>query len=240
MSTSSGREGFCERCGHSKNEHALKADSKCKKCKRNFEICQQTHSGVRGRRLCYIPCSCGEKYYPDKAKAAVPLEPHEYLPSHPGYWPLEEDSILDTSLHSSPQAAVPRSQSVSTHNRNDSQESEDPLQWSDTKYEQNAALSGLAKAFAKTSIGSVASVEASAEARAPVRPAPATKTSAKSSKPESSKSSQPSKSSKSSKPSKSTKATDWNEWEWREEYKCEYRSRKNEDGEWEYEYRQRE
>jgi hypothetical protein len=279
MTTSSGREGFCERCGHALNEHAPKIDSRCKKCKRYFEICQQDHL-ESGYKLCYIPCSCGKIYYPDKAKSAKPLKPHEYLEGHPGYRPPEDDEEEDDkkdefSYSILPQpAASPKTQGAYMHTRNISEESEDPLQWSNAKYMQKTTMPDLTKAFANTSIGCAASAEAKDKgpedmsqwcewewneeiqceyrsrqkdgkweyeyrkspslvpATAPAKSVPTTKTSAKPSK------SVPSKSSK-SKSSKSSNATDWNEWEWSEEYKCEYRSRQNEDGEWEYDYRQR-
>jgi hypothetical protein len=293
MSTSSGREGSCERCGHPLNEHARKSESKCKGCKRHFEICQQIHLGGSGYRLCYIPCTCGKENYPDKAKVATPLEPYEYLLNHPGYRPREysdddeEESKLDVSLHSSPThvAASHEPQGVALHTRNISQESEDPLQWSEAKYTQNTTMPYLIEAFATTSISAAASANAKDKgpedtsqwcewewhdeyqceyrsrqrdgkweydyressslvpATAPAKSVPTTKTTAKSSKSVPSKSvpskSSVSKSSKSStsKSSKSSSTTDWNKWEWSKEYKCEYRSRQKEDGEWEYEYR---
>jgi hypothetical protein len=41
------------------------------------------------------------EYYPDKARSARPLEPHEYKPDHPGFRPLETgevDSTLDYTM----------------------------------------------------------------------------------------------------------------------------------------------
>ncbi|KAH7302996.1 hypothetical protein B0I35DRAFT_447498 [Stachybotrys elegans] len=92
MSTSSGREGSCSFCGHWMNEHAREEDSNCKKCKKLFSICQAGRHGPRGDRrgwrICDIPCSCGSKYYPDKAKAAKPLAADEHKsyqpPAEPG------------------------------------------------------------------------------------------------------------------------------------------------------------
>ncbi|RMJ01511.1 hypothetical protein CDV36_015744 [Fusarium kuroshium] len=94
MSTSSGRSKICSCCGHALNEHAKTTESKCKKCKRGFDICQAGYhgydrAGPLGWRICKVPCGCGERYYPDKAREARPLQPHEYVTSHPGYRPLE-------------------------------------------------------------------------------------------------------------------------------------------------------
>lgn len=41
------------------------------------------------------------EYYPDKARSARPLEPHEYKPDHPGFRPLETwdaDGTLDYTM----------------------------------------------------------------------------------------------------------------------------------------------
>ncbi|KAL6406412.1 hypothetical protein AUP68_09206 [Ilyonectria robusta] len=97
MSTSSGRKGSCTRCGHQMNEHAKSSESKCKKCKKVFDICQVPYHGLGsensgGWRICYVPCACGNRYYSDKARAARPLEPHEYIPGHPGYRPIEQEA----------------------------------------------------------------------------------------------------------------------------------------------------
>lgn len=94
MSTSSGRKNQCSCCGHQLNEHSSTKGSKCKKCKKVFDICQAGYHGQEGFsplgwRICKVPCSCGERYYPDKAKAAHPLQPHEYDTEHPAYCPLE-------------------------------------------------------------------------------------------------------------------------------------------------------
>jgi hypothetical protein len=180
------------------------------------------------------------------------------------------------SLHSSPTQAVAshESQGASMHTRNVSQESEDPLQWSKAKYTQNTTMPDLIKAFATTSISAAASAEAKDkgtedtsqwcewewheeyqceyrmrqkdgkweyEYRKPLslgtgRICPHKEVSKVIEVDAKSKPSEPSK----SQPSKSLKGTDWNEWEWSEEHKCEYRSRqKEEDGEWEYDYRQK-
>ncbi|AEO57112.1 hypothetical protein MYCTH_2302925 [Thermothelomyces thermophilus ATCC 42464] len=106
MTTSSGRKGFCARCGHPMNGHTAAREAKCKKCKKVFDICQVNYHGLggydpEGWRICYKPCYCGVKYYPDKAHSARPLEPHEYKPDHPGFRPLETgeaDSTLDYSM----------------------------------------------------------------------------------------------------------------------------------------------
>ncbi|KAM0362987.1 hypothetical protein ACHAPK_011299 [Fusarium culmorum] len=94
MSTSSGREKTCSSCGHQLSVHAKKSEARYKKCKKSFEICQALYHGEgaedsSGWRICLIPCDCGKTYYPDKAKAARPLERHEYISSHPAYKALE-------------------------------------------------------------------------------------------------------------------------------------------------------
>jgi len=131
MSTSSGREKRCGPCGHFLDGHAHARDSKCKKCKKIFDICQVlTH---RGWRICFIPCSCGKEYYPDKARAAVPLASHEYDPSHPGYRALTPD---DDEYDTIDQASSSTAQGGSMgHNRTDSTDS-DPLGWSTERYQQ--------------------------------------------------------------------------------------------------------
>jgi hypothetical protein len=94
MSASSGREGNCKRCGHWLDGHAAVKYSKCLKCKKQFEICKVLiyAEDIKGkRRLCFIPCLCGEKYYPPDAKNVVPLAPYEYVLGHLGYRPLSPD-----------------------------------------------------------------------------------------------------------------------------------------------------
>ncbi|KAL2176554.1 uncharacterized protein P884DRAFT_278264 [Thermothelomyces heterothallicus CBS 202.75] len=89
MTTSSGRKGFCARCGHPMNGHTAAREAKCKKMQK------------KGWRICHKPCYCGVEYYPDKARSARPLEPHEYKPDHPGFRPLETgeaDSTLDYTM----------------------------------------------------------------------------------------------------------------------------------------------
>lgn len=97
MTTSSGRTRWCVRCGHYMNEHARVVDSKCTKCNKAFVSCQSR--GHQGWRLCFIPCSCGAEYYPDKARAAVPLASHEYRKDHAGYraLPPGEDKYNTTA-----------------------------------------------------------------------------------------------------------------------------------------------
>ncbi|CZR64873.1 uncharacterized protein PAC_14773 [Phialocephala subalpina] len=100
MSTSSGRGiEACVRCGHSMDGHAKLRDTKCKKCKKSFEVCQ---AGIHGNdgigwRICFVPCSCGEKYFPLSLTKRHELAGHEYLPTHPGYRPLtpEIDETTD-------------------------------------------------------------------------------------------------------------------------------------------------
>ena len=101
MTTSSGSDGFCSRCGHPIDGHAAQRDSKCRKCKQAFVICQVGYHGEGGHapegwRICFLPCHCGVEYYPDKVRAARPLESHEYKPDHPGFRPLG-DGWADTT-----------------------------------------------------------------------------------------------------------------------------------------------
>jgi hypothetical protein len=137
MSTSSGRDKRYGPCGHFLDGHAYTRDSKCKKCKKIFDICQvATH---RGWRICFIPCSCGEAYYPDKARAAVPLASHEYHPDHPGYralTPVEDD--YDTTDQASPSLAQGGDMGLA---RTDSTGS-DPLGWSAERYQQETGSIG--------------------------------------------------------------------------------------------------
>jgi hypothetical protein len=132
MSTSSGRKGSCERCGHFLDGHARTSESKCKKCHKLFDICQvATH---RGWRICFIPCNCGEKYYPDKARAAVPLASHEYQPNHPGYRALTpENEEYDTTTDQASSSTA--KEGYADHARNDSTGS-DPLAWSTERYQR--------------------------------------------------------------------------------------------------------
>lgn len=101
MSTSSGRgvEGDCVRCGHSMEGHAKLRDTKCKKCKKSFEVCQAGIHGNDGAgwRICFVPCSCGEKYFPLSLTKKHELAGHEYQENHPGYRPLtpEIDETTD-------------------------------------------------------------------------------------------------------------------------------------------------
>ncbi|CAM6004407.1 unnamed protein product [Sphagnum balticum] len=155
MSTSSGRKGACERCGHMLNEHAHPRDSKCKKCKKVFEICQVSIHGdgsQRAWRLCFIPCLCGKTHYPDKARAAVPLADHEYKPEHPGYRALDEEEYEEaTSYHAS---VLPQDTRTTGHARVDSSDSQDPLAWSKEKYEQETRdIAELGEGLDKTHIG---------------------------------------------------------------------------------------
>jgi len=223
MSTSSGREGFCTRCGHANNEHAHQRDSKCKKCKKGFEICQAgIHIRSHGWKLCFIPCRCGKKYYPDKARAAVSLEPHEYVPGHPGYRPLNPDEDEDTTTIddsqadaggaeepiSTPQKGGSGSVAQSGHGRTDSVESEDPLAWSPGTYEQRmGSVAGLVEDLSNTHIEDPGSASTST-----VKGSDGDEVSGK---------------------------EDWCDWYWSAEYGCYARHRKASaaTGGWEYEYR---
>jgi hypothetical protein len=218
MSTSSGREGFCTRCGHANNEHARQRESKCKKCKKGFEICQAgVHFRSLGWKLCFIPCGCGKKYYPDKAKSAVPLEPHEYVPDHPGYRPLYLDEDEDnTTIDDSQADASGAEESISTpqkresvaqsgHGRTDSGESEDALAWSPGTYEQRMGpVAGLVEDLSNTHID-----DPSSESTNAVKGGDG-----------------------------DAGIGDWCDWYWSPEYECHTRRRNNVQfaGGWEYEY----
>jgi hypothetical protein len=215
MTTSSGREGFCTRCRHANNEHTREREAKCKKCKKGFEICQVGDHGddnSAGWRLCFIPCGCGKKYYPDKAKSAVPLQPHEYAVDHPGYRPLlypdeDETSVIDSQTEATDSmynVSTPlKGESSSTiqnyhgHTRTDSGSSLDQLSWSPATYNRHtidAVVAGLTEDFSTAHI----------EGSVPV-----------------------------------TGVGDWSVWSWSEEYGCEYRCRTDptkENG-YDYEYR---
>ncbi|KAE9373833.1 hypothetical protein N431DRAFT_466094 [Stipitochalara longipes BDJ] len=150
MSTSSGRgDKRCGPCGHVLDGHAHKRDSKCKKCKKLFDICQVTTH--RGWRICFIPCSCGKEYYPDKARAAVPLASHEYDPSHPGYRALTPDEDeYDTIDQASSSTAQGGSMG---HDRTDSTSS-DPLGWSKERYQkETGSIDELVGKMKETHIG---------------------------------------------------------------------------------------
>lgn len=208
MSTSSG------------NEHAKERDSKCKNCKKGFEICQAgIHGRSRGWKLCFVPCGCGKKYYPDKAKSAVPLEPHEYVPGHPGYRPLTPDEDEDTTFDDSEADAGRAGKVISTprkdrsppagsgHTRTDSAESEDPLAWTPRTYEQRTgSVAGLVEDLSNTHIED----------------------------PDSSSTSVP----RGTEGSNSPRTEDWCDWYWSTEYECHVRCRQNSAvaGGWEYEY----
>jgi hypothetical protein len=150
------------------DEHAATKDAKCKKCKKIFEICQAGYHGPddgspEGWRICYVPCHCGSQHYPDKAKAARPLAPHEYVPEHPGYRPLEpdpseSDDFDNTSVYPET-TGIPLYSSIdstsidpdttdvhdniagpssSSHQRTFSEDSIDPLQWSPGRIERES------------------------------------------------------------------------------------------------------
>jgi hypothetical protein len=227
MSTSSGRDErkFCTRCDHTLNEHARERDSKCKKCKKIFEICQTGLHGIEKSgawKLCFIPCSCGKDYWPDLAKAAKPLEPHEYKIGHPGYRPLlyPEDEDGDDATHDDSQTdagetedsfTTPHKSSSSAaqsgRSRVDSAGSEDPLAWSPNTYQQRTgSMAGLVEDLTNTHIDD---------------PGPQSKAAAGDTRREMS------------------RISEWSDCYWSAEYKCEVRQRENAAiaSGWEYEYR---
>jgi hypothetical protein len=111
------------------NEHTRERESKCRQCKKEFIICQTNSHGPRGDRhgwrICYIPCFCGPKYYPDKAKSAHPLADDEYATSHPGYRATE---AVDTTEETTEQDLSAQNETHTSHGRSLSQDSDDPLQ----------------------------------------------------------------------------------------------------------------
>jgi hypothetical protein len=168
-----------------------------------------------------VPCGCGKKYYPDKAKAAVPLEPHLYIQSHPGYRPLypDEDKI-DSTIDYSPTDAGGAEDSFSTpqkgessstaqssqgHTRTDSGDS-DPLGWSPKTYNQRTgSIVGLVEDLANTHIEDPGSTSTAA---------------------------------KGNKEDNISGIGDWSAWYWSDVYQCNSRHRENAavTGGWEYEY----
>ncbi|KAK6841032.1 hypothetical protein PG989_005626 [Apiospora arundinis] len=98
MSASSGRDGFCAQCGIPNNEHASLKDSKCKKCGKFWQICQSLIFAQW--RICFQPCHCDKQQWPDKAKAAIPLQPDEYAASHGAEGKQDEYDDDDDELSS--------------------------------------------------------------------------------------------------------------------------------------------
>ncbi|KAB5572224.1 hypothetical protein GE09DRAFT_1216810 [Coniochaeta sp. 2T2.1] len=77
--------------------HTAAKYSKCGRCGQRVVVCQAGSHGcmhpevdASGWRICYVPCYCGNDYYPDTAKAATPLQPWEYKSDHPAYRPVED------------------------------------------------------------------------------------------------------------------------------------------------------
>ncbi|APA15906.1 hypothetical protein sscle_15g106760 [Sclerotinia sclerotiorum 1980 UF-70] len=94
-------------------------ESQCKKCKKVFEICQVLEH--EGWRICFIPCYCGEQYYPEKARATFPLASHEYKPHSTTD---EASSFLEEGGK------------FTGHSRTDSTDSENPLAWSAERFDE--------------------------------------------------------------------------------------------------------
>jgi hypothetical protein len=75
---------------------------------------------VRGSFVSY-PVDVERNITPDKAKSAVPLEPHEYVPGHPGYRPLHLDEDEDnTTIDNSQADASGAEESISTPQKGES------------------------------------------------------------------------------------------------------------------------
>lgn len=155
------------------NDHAARRDSKCRKCKQAFVICQVGYHGEGGHspegwRICFQPCYCGVEYYPDKARAARPLESHEYTPDHPGFRPLGDgwaDTTADytasecttdytTTAHTNYIAATGAAvasgdgafRTQAQHSRQPSEGPEDPIASPDTAASGTAVLVGQKRA----------------------------------------------------------------------------------------------
>lgn len=168
-----------------------------------------------------MPCGCGGKYYPDKAKSAVPLEPHEFVSGHPGYRPLSPDEGEDdTAFDDSQTDAGGAEKSISTpqkvtsppvgsgHTRSDSAESEDPLAWSPQTYEQRTGtVTGLVEDMSNTHIGDPGSSSTSGA--------------------------------RGTGGNEALRMGEWCDWYWSNEYGYHVRCRENVNvaGGWEYEYR---
>jgi predicted RNA-binding Zn-ribbon protein involved in translation (DUF1610 family) len=98
MSTSTREKGDCTSCGHTMSGHTAAKHSKCGKCGKRVVVCQTGSHGLvhmegvdaTGWRICYVPCYCGEDYYPDTARAAIQLQPWEYKSDHTAYRPVED------------------------------------------------------------------------------------------------------------------------------------------------------
>jgi hypothetical protein len=146
MSTSSGRKGWCKFCGHALNGHAKINESKCKKCKKPFEICQAMVHGpgnTIGYMICSRPCSCGPSYYPDKAVHATDLPREAWATSHPGYVPPDDSTVVyDDSVASASCGNEEYTQHARP--RTLSSESGDPLSGQSTSaYQRTASVPGL-------------------------------------------------------------------------------------------------
>ncbi|KJZ68299.1 hypothetical protein HIM_12307 [Hirsutella minnesotensis 3608] len=139
MSTNSGEDGWCPYCGHGMSVHAGEWESKCRNCEQRFIICQERHAKGSGWRICHMPCGCGKKYYPDKAKAAKPLKSGEYAQA--------ASSIgFSESTWQGVEATTQLVGTSSSHTRNPSADSVDPLQWTQARLESDGGslLAGMA------------------------------------------------------------------------------------------------
>jgi hypothetical protein len=228
MSTSSGRakEGNCTRCGHSMEQHQKLQFTKCQKCRKSFEVCQagiHGDDGVRWR-ICYVPCSCGEKYYPLGLSRAHELARHKYQTSHEAYRPLTPDVKetidepgLDEVTESFDNMGIgesgPSSSSGSGHVRVDSRGT-DELVWDQSAVKTRARAqpwSGWAwqpeyNRYYRSRYGDSGKLEYDYDFKTP---GPATV---------------------------ERQTQPWSEWVWEGDCNRYYRSRAGKSGEWEYDY----
>jgi hypothetical protein len=102
----------------------------------------------------FIPCNYGEEFYPDKARAVVPLASYEYEPSHPGYRArTPENDEYDTMAHKASSSEF-QGEGYAGDARSDSAGSEDPLAWSTERYryETTGRIDKLAVTLRQTHI----------------------------------------------------------------------------------------
>jgi hypothetical protein len=201
-------------------EHQKLQFTKCQKCRKSFEVCQAGIHGDDGfgRRICYVPCSCGEKYYPLGLSRAHELARHEYQRNHAAYRPLtpdvEDEPSLDEVTESFDNMGIgPSSPSGGGHVRVDSGGT-DELAW------DQSAIKTCARAqpwsgwtwqpeynrYYRSRYGNSGNLEYDYNYKTP-GPAIAEE-----------------------------QTQPWSEWVWEGDYNRYYRSRAGKSGEWEYDY----
>ena len=103
---------------HRLTDHTDGRFSKCKRCHKQWDICQcgshgyvdHKHVDSVGWRICFRPCTRDQKYWPVAALGARELESWEYRASHPGHRPVEEFHPFDDSTTEFPEPSVFESQ----------------------------------------------------------------------------------------------------------------------------------